>query len=447
MLQIGWATREMTPERPAMVQGQKHRRIAREAMDPLTVTALAITGGNPVDCALLISCDLAYVSGDVITAVRARLSERIPSLPTEKILMNATHTHTSMVFEDGFYTYPGGEVMAPAECAALIVERAADAAVEAWERRAPQQLGNAFGHAVVGHNRRALYFDGHAQMYGQTNRAEFSCIEGYEDHSLDMLFTWDAAGQLTGIVLDIPCPSQVDEGLEVWSADYWHDLRQELRARYGASLFVLPLCGAAGDQSPHFLLYGAQEEEMRRRRGVTERREIALRVADAVTRALDCTQPFTGDIPFAHAVRQLELTPRQINQVERDWAEHERKITEDDPNSWWPQRLQQVVDEYDGKRTPPPVPQELHVLRIGNVALGTSSFELLLDFGLRIKARSPAAQTFIVQLAHGRGMYLPTQRAVEGGGYGAMPAVSEAGPEGGQELVEATLRTIAELFA
>ena len=41
MLQIGWATRDFTPERPAMIQGQMHRRIGREALDPLMVTALA----------------------------------------------------------------------------------------------------------------------------------------------------------------------------------------------------------------------------------------------------------------------------------------------------------------------------------------------------------------------------------------------------------------------
>jgi hypothetical protein len=52
----------------------------------------------------------------------------------------------------------------------------------------------------------------------------------------------------------------------------------------------------------------------------------------------------------------------------------------------------------------------------------------------------------IVQLAAGTGSYLPTERAVRGGGYGAMPAVSSVGPEGGQELVEETLRMVRELF-
>ncbi|MEW6753207.1 MAG: hypothetical protein AB1505_19845 [Candidatus Latescibacterota bacterium] len=89
---------------------------------------------------------------------------------------------------------------------------------------------------------------------------------------------------------------------------------------------------------------------------------------------------------------------------------------------------------------------ELHALRLGEAVLVSNPFELYLDYGLRIKARSAAAQTLVVQLAAGWGWYLPTARAVEGGGYGAMPAVTWVGPEGGQELVEHTLQAIAALF-
>lgn len=75
----------------------------------------------------------------------------------------------------------------------------------------------------------------------------------------------------------------------------------------------------------------------------------------------------------------------------------------------------------------------------------TNPFEFYLDYGLRIKARSPAVQTFIVQLA-GSGTYVPTSRSVAGGAYGAVPATTLIGPEGGQELVEKTLEIINELF-
>jgi len=447
MLRLGWAVREITPERPALVMGQMYRRIAREAMDPLLVTALALEGGDPPDCAIIVSCDLTGVSERLQEEVRARVGARLSGFPVQKLFLAATHTHTSMVIEDGHYVSPGGEVMTPQECTAWVAERAAQATVEAWEARAPHSLARAFGHAVVGHNRRAVYADGHAEMYGKTNREDFIGVEGYEDHGVDLLFAWDAERRLTGVVINLPCPSQVDEHLEVWSADYWHDVRVELRARLGEGVSVLPLCAAAGDQSPHFLLYGRLEAEMRERRGVSERREIALRVADAVVRALDCTQPAAGEAPFAHTVRRLELSPRRATAEEREWAraEHARAVEQMDPRFWWPQRLAAIAAG-DEKSIAEPVPVELHVLRIGDLALATNPFELFLDYGLRIKACSPAAQTMVVQLAAGCGWYLPTERAVAGGGYGAMPAVSIVGPEGGGELVRETLKTIRGLW-
>ena len=42
MTRFGWASREFTPDRPALVQGQMYVRIARDAKDPLTLTALAV---------------------------------------------------------------------------------------------------------------------------------------------------------------------------------------------------------------------------------------------------------------------------------------------------------------------------------------------------------------------------------------------------------------------
>jgi hypothetical protein len=92
-----------------------------------------------------------------------------------------------------------------------------------------------------------------------------------------------------------------------------------------------------------------------------------------------------------------------------------------------------------------PFTTEVHVIRIGDVAVATNQFELYTDFGVAMKARSPALQTFVVQLA-GRGTYLPSARAVRGGGYSAIAESNEVGPEAGQVLVDHTVARIKELF-
>jgi hypothetical protein len=104
-----------------------------------------------------------------------------------------------------------------------------------------------------------------------------------------------------------------------------------------------------------------------------------------------------------------------------------------------------VLNRYQMQESPNPptsCPVELHVLRLGDVAMATNPFELFLDYGLRIKARSRALQTFVIQLACDCALYLPTERAVKAGGYGAEVLVSDVGPEGGQVLVNRTIELI-----
>ncbi len=68
-----------------------------------------------------------------------------------------------------------------------------------------------------------------------------------------------------------------------------------------------------------------------------------------------------------------------------------------------------------------------------------------MDYGERIKARSKAVQTFVVQLT-GEGKYLPTQRAVAAKSYGAGIESNLVGPDGGQMIVNEQVRIINEMF-
>ena len=108
---------------------------------------------------------------------------------------------------------------------------------------------------------------------------------------------------------------------------------------------------------------------------------------------------------------------------------------------------QEVVKRYERQQNGPvsPYEMELHVIRLGDVVIATNDFELFTDYGVQIKSRSQAVQTFLVQLA-GPGSYLPTTRAASGGGYSAIVQSSLVGPEGGQVLVERTVNAINALW-
>jgi hypothetical protein len=62
-----------------------------------------------------------------------------------------------------------------------------------------------------------------------------------------------------------------------------------------------------------------------------------------------------------------------------------------------------------------------------------------------MKARSKAMQTFVIQLVNGAG-YVPTEKAVRGGGYSAIIQSNEVGPEGGQTLTDRTVELINGLW-
>ena len=109
-------------------------------------------------------------------------------------------------------------------------------------------------------------------------------------------------------------------------------------------------------------------------------------------------------------------------------------------------RCRGVLARAKAQKTQPTCPVELHVARLGNIAFATNPFELYMDYMHRIQARSPFEQTFIVQLAGGSSDtagYLATERGVWGGGYSASIYCNLVSPQGGQELVEETLKRLA----
>ncbi len=454
-LHVGAATTSITPDEPVALSGQFATRIARKVENPCTATALALEarrGDEVVDQAIMVSCDLVAIRDTIQDRLREKLEGRIEGFDLEKLFLSATHTHTGPVMIEGKYVLPEEGVMQPDEYVEFLLGRLADVVVEAWQRRKPGGVSWALGHAVAGHNRRAVYADGHAAMYGKTNSPDFRGIEGYEDHAVEMLFFWDADRNPVAMAINVACPSQEVESRRAVNADFWHDVRVALRGRYGEGLCVLGWAGAAGDQSPHLMYREAAEERMRKLRGLTRTEEIARRIVAAVDDVYALARgEVRTDVVLAHRVEPLPLPIQRVSQ--QQLAEAKAKVAQytgkENPSSADVRRAawhQAVVDRYEKQDEEPFRSIELHVIRLGDVAIATNPFELFLDFGVQIKARSKAVQTFIVQLACNSGGYVPTERAVAGGGYSAIIQSNRVGPEGGHVLVEETVEQINALW-
>ena len=451
---LGWASTSITPDRPAQLCGQFHERISEFVHDPVTATALAITSAEDAGVggqAIIISCDLVLITAEVQERTRAALARRIPEFDPRMLFISATHTHTAPTLVDGWYPPPGPGVLSPGEYVTFLVERLVEVAGAAWNARQPAGVSWALARAVIGHNRRVQYGDGTAQMYGGTAKDGFLSLEGGEDSGIETLFCWSADRQITGIVVNPACPSQVVEMKNYISADYWSEARRILRERYGANLFVLPWCSAAGDQSPRDMVRRNRgEPSFYSEAGLTE---IGTRIAEAVDRAYSTAAESIELRPvLRHVVEDLALPVRKVTPEEGEAAraEYEKLVSTPNldmqQNTWRVLRYKKVMDRFAAQETNPTFPVELHVLRLGDIAVATNPFELYLDYGLRIKARSKALQTFVVQLCSGCGGYLPTAKAVPGGGYSAMIYDNEVGPQGGQMLVDRTVALINALW-
>jgi hypothetical protein len=421
-LYVGWAAADITPPKPVALVGQLQKRLSQSVHDPLTATALALeTRGadGAKEQAIMISCDLVGICKATQDRVQESVKKKLADFDSRKLFLNGTHTHTAPGQADSTFGAlydvskdPGA--MGASEYADFLVPRLADAAARAWQGRQRGGMSWALGQAVVGHNRRATYFDGKAAMYGDTRGENFDSIEGYEDHGVEMLLFWDEKRELTGMVLNVTCPSQETENAMYVSADFWHEVRQELKKRYSDKLFVLAQCGPSGDQSPHLLVRQRAEELMLKRKGISRRQEIALRVARAVDEVMPYAKQDIQTRPvFKHAVPAISLPTKQP-----------------------PAKMFYEVDSVQ--------PMEFHVLRLGDVALATNPFEMYLDYGVRMKTRSKAVLTMVVNISGAMCGYLPTAKAARGGGYSADNYL--VGPEGGQVLVNETVKQINQMF-
>lgn len=369
------------------------------------------------------------------------------------------------------------------------IKAIADIVKQAWDNRRPGKIAYGFSYAVVGHQRRAIYFrdrskmsnatpnamlvHGHAVMYGRTDVDDFSHHETGADATVNFLFTFDMNDKLTGAIVNIPCPSQCSEQMWALSADYWADVRANLRSRYGENLYVLPQCAAAGDLSPHLRSYqSASQRKWRLKYGRKEkyqeefnRRDIAERVGWAFDDAYSWAKnELFADLPIEN--RRIDLKLPKFKPTEAD-VENARKVIklldgidkQDAGQSATPDERKALqkkqaslriarnvlkkAAEYDPKDT---IDTFVNVARLGDVAFFSNPFELYMDYMHRLQARSPFEQTFVIQLSMpGRGFYLDTARSMANRGYGNVAANSTVGPEGGQMMIETALKALKDM--
>jgi hypothetical protein len=199
------------------------------------------------------------------------------------------------------------------------------------------------------------------------------------------------------------------------SADYFGRFSRSLAKRIGAGPgFVAMMSqGTSGDQ--HWMDYGAPK------------REITMDAyADAV--AASAERAYTNityreDLSLAMAETTLRLGRRVPDEARLQWARGVAATMGDRA----PRTLPEVyAKEAIYLHDEPERELKLQALRVGDLAIAAIPDEVFALTGLKIKARSPLANTFTIELANGSEGYIPPPEQHALGGYTTWPARTAA---------------------
>ena len=134
--------------------------------------------------------------------------------------------------------------------------------------------------------------------------------------------------------------------------------------------------------------------------------------------------------------RMLELPRRPYS--EEELAEFRALLANDKlaDRSYPKIRARTHLAQHEAGRAVSPV--EVQTMRIGDLVLFGIPGEYFVEYGLQLREQSPAAHTFVVELANDCIGYIPTPQAFDEGGYEGTSArfTREAGPLMAEAVLE-----------
>ncbi len=466
IIKCGWGKTDITPTQKTPLRGQFYQRIPTHTNDPLYATALAI---QPEDGELLlwVSLDLVSFSKDVKKLLADEISKHIPGFTEDKLICSCIHNHTGPYLSSRRFRKNSGDdgtikINIPDDCItpeeyvnSTFIPNATNACIKAYNNLSPAGFSSVLGHAVIGHCRRIKMRDGSSVMYGNSDDYNFDCLEGPSDNGVEMVYIYDPEDKLTGLILNVNCPAQVVEGKCFYSADFIGSFRRKLTEKLGHEIYVLSLIGAAGNISPRDLV----------RRGRGEPNMHELEGAEEIGRRLLCCFEYNLEKAKAGIVRELEF-----GHIYKDVPLFIRTVTNDELVKAKAE-FNEIYNKYNGDISDLPGKDSaalffakgiinraelqsrttfydapVHAMRLGDSAFITNPFELYIEYGMRMRARSKAIHTITAQLTDDGAGYLPTPEAVIAKSYSTGVGSCLVSCEGAEILTETSIRMINSLF-
>ena len=424
---------------PAIVSGGFLEKQASGVNDPLHARCLVLDDGSTTVAIAVI--DTLLMPRELLDGVKEEI-ENTTGIPTDRILISATHTHSAPsvvgalgtgVDEDYVGRLPGWLVecvqraakkLAPAKVGWAVVEDAEHTNCRRWILR-PDKIGtDPFGGRTV-----------RAMMHPGYQNPDYVGPAGPEDPYLSILAVQSPDGRPIALVANY---SMHYYGARAVSADYYGRFVRRITERI-APEGVDPPPVAAMSQGTSGDLHWMDYSQPARPRDIDAYAEA---VADVAYEAYK-TVRYHDWVPLAMAEKKLTLRRRVPDERRLAWAR--QKIEEmggrkpkDRPEVYAREQIhlhQQPVREL-----------KLQALRVGELGITAIPCEVYGITGLKIKAQSPLELTFNLELANGAEGYIPPPEQHRLGGYTTWPARSAGLEEKAEpKIVETVLGLLEEV--
>ena len=451
-MKIGWGTGCITPEGPVVIAGAAPYRAAGAVHDDIYATAMAVQSDDAR--VIWVSCDMCHPTAHLVQTAAAMLKAEIPGFREDEFILNTTHATACFWLTDREFLMSGYRMpcdrIEPLEKTREHVCRGIVAAVkEALANTEECTASAASADILTGFCRRVVYRDGSAAMYGDVHRPDFLRMEYPDGGPSNFLFFRRVSdGKLTGILANVPCPSQADESSEYITSDYWGIVRKRIREAYGDEVRVLATCRAAGELSPHRMLLSPDKRQDEWGPQAAER--LGNHIADAILASEKDGRPLiAADSCVKILNKQMDFPVRQTNADE--YAEALAYFA--DPDNFgengiekdWMKQANYSHIRFLWEKKPLTYTAGITAVRLGGVVLYTAPAELFAEYAARILTRFPGMAVFDVQLAQDCMGYLPTKEAIAHGGYSALICNTVTDDRGGELFVEEATALIRAL--
>jgi hypothetical protein len=436
-LYAGVAKVEITPPLGLTMAGYGSRtEVAGGIEDALYAHAVAFEQGDET-CAIVVG-DLIGVKREQAETLRERVTE-LSGLPGERVMVCGTHTHWGPALTASNYLAQKLQDAVSEEYTQTCINQMAGAVAEAWRLREPAVAMGGTGDAdLVKFNRRPVNAEGRNEMNLRLPLDEALVASRV---GAELAETWAHGGprgeRLSDLLGEV-------RNLRVGPAPTHLPVLKLVRPD-GSPIAAMmafgchPVCGADRDTTfyrysadwpgwsrrviertlgcPAVLLLGCAGDQVPLRRGGDSRKRTGHSVGAEALRVWELLEAEESAGPLRVASHIVDLPLREFPSIEKARAALQATGDPQGTGAVHERHALQMAEKFQGAAS---LSVEVWSMALGDEwGLVGLPGEVLAEFELQIRQQSPFRNTAVVELALDSPGYLPTDAAMDEGGYEA----------------------------